>query len=65
VDPIGAGGAYVIDFLRATVEKHATQEAVETADVVAGFKCSTWGATAVIGVRDVEDALASGPDVRR
>jgi len=65
VDPIGAGDAYVAGFLWATLQKRAPQEAVDTADVVAGLKCSTWGDIAVIGVRDVEDALAGGPGVRR
>ncbi len=65
VDPIGAGDAYTAGFLWATLQKRATQEAVDTADVVAGLKCSTWGDIAVIGIRDVEDALAGGPGVRR
>jgi len=65
VDPIGAGDAYAAGFLWATLQKRAAQEAVDTADVVAGLKCSTWGDIAVIGIRDVEDALAGGPDVRR
>jgi 2-dehydro-3-deoxygluconokinase len=65
VDPIGAGDAYAAGFLWATLQKRATQEAVDTADVVAGLKCSTWGDIAVIGIRDVEDALAGGPGVRR
>ena len=65
VDPIGAGDAYAAGFLWATLRKRATQEAVDTADVVAGLKCSTWGDIAVIGIRDVEDALAGGPGVRR
>jgi 2-dehydro-3-deoxygluconokinase len=65
VDPIGAGDAYVAGFLWAVLRERATHEAVDTADVVAGLKCSTWGDIAVIGVRDVEDALAGGPGVRR
>ena len=65
VDPIGAGDAYVAGFLWATLQKRALQEAVDTADVVAGLKCSTWGDIAVIGIRDVEDGLAGGPVVRR
>jgi 2-dehydro-3-deoxygluconokinase len=65
VDPIGAGDAYVGGFLWATLRERPLQEVVDTADVVAGLKCSTWGDIAVIDVRDVEDGLAGGPGVRR
>jgi 2-dehydro-3-deoxygluconokinase len=65
VDPIGAGDAYVAGFLWATLRGRSIQEAVDTADVVAALKCSTWGDIAPIGARDVEDALAGGPGVRR
>ena len=65
VDPIGAGDAYVAGFLWAMLRERPTQEAVDTADVVAGLKCSTWGDIAIIDRRDVEDALAGGPGVRR
>ncbi len=65
VDPIGAGDAYVAGFLWAMLRQRALQEAVDTADVVAALKCSTWGDIPTIGVRDVEDGLAGGPGVRR
>jgi 2-dehydro-3-deoxygluconokinase len=65
VDPIGAGDAYVAGFLWAMLRERALQEAVDTADIVAALKCSTWGDIATIGVRDVEDGLAGGPGVRR
>jgi 2-dehydro-3-deoxygluconokinase len=65
VDPIGAGDAYVAGFLWAMLRDRATQEAVDTADVVAALKCSTWGDIATIDARDVEDGLAGGPGVRR
>jgi 2-dehydro-3-deoxygluconokinase len=65
VDPIGAGDAYVGGFLWATLRDRPIQETVDTADVVAGLKCSTWGDIATIDSRDVADALAGGPDVRR
>src|SRR5262249_57497569 len=65
VDPIRAGDAYVAGFLWATLRERPLQEAVDTADVVAALKCSTWGDIAPIGVRDVEDGLAGGPEVRR
>jgi len=65
IDPIGAGDAYVGGFLWAMLRQRALQEAVDTADVVAALKCSTWGDIATIGVRDVEDGLAGGPGVRR
>ena len=65
VDPIGAGDAYVAGFLWSMLRERAIQEAVDTADVVAGLKCSTWGDIAIIDARDVEDGLAGGPGVRR
>jgi len=65
VDPIGAGDAYVAGFLWAMLRERPVQEAVDTADVVAALKCSTWGDIAPIGLRDVEDGLAGGPGVRR
>jgi 2-dehydro-3-deoxygluconokinase len=65
VDPIGAGDAYVAGFLWAALRERATQEAVDTADVVAALKCSTWGDIATIDARDVEEGLAGGPRVRR
>jgi len=65
VDPIGAGDAYVAGFLWAMLRERSVQEAVDTADVVAALKCSTWGDIAPIGLRDVEDGLAGGPGVRR
>ena len=65
VDPIGAGDAYVAGFLWSMLSERPIQEAVDIADVVAGLKCSTWGDIAIIDRRDVEDALAGGPGVRR
>ena len=65
VDPIGAGDAYAAGFLWATLRERAMQEAVDTADMVAALKCSTWGDIATIDARDVEDGLAGGPGVRR
>jgi 2-dehydro-3-deoxygluconokinase len=65
VDPIGAGDAYVGGFLWATLRERPIQEAVDIADAVAGLKCSTWGDVAIIDHRDVQDALAGGPGVRR
>jgi 2-dehydro-3-deoxygluconokinase len=65
VDPIGAGDAYVAGFLWATLRERAMQDVVDTADMVAGIKCSTWGDIATIDARDVEDGLAGGPGVRR
>ena len=35
------------------------------AATVAALKCSTWGDVALISARDVEDAIAGGPDIRR
>lgn len=65
VDPIGAGDAYVAGFLWAMLRERPIQEAVDTADMVATLKCSTWGDIATIDARDVEDGLAGGPGVRR
>lgn len=65
VDPIGAGDAYVGGFLWAMLSGRPVQEAVDTADMVAALKCSTWGDIATISLRDVEDGLAGGPGVRR
>jgi 2-dehydro-3-deoxygluconokinase len=65
VDPIGAGDAYVAGFLWAMLRERAIGDAVDAADVVAALKCSTWGDIATIDARDVEDALAGGPGVRR
>jgi 2-dehydro-3-deoxygluconokinase len=65
VDPIGAGDAYVAGLLWATLRNRPIQEAVDTADMVAALKCSTWGDIATIDARDVEDGLAGGPGVRR
>jgi 2-dehydro-3-deoxygluconokinase len=65
VDPIGAGDAYVAGFLWATLRGCALQDVVDTAAATAALKCSTWGDIALISARDVADALAGGPDVRR
>jgi 2-dehydro-3-deoxygluconokinase len=65
VDPIGAGDAYVAGYLWATLRGQSTQQAVDAAATVAALKCSTWGDIALITERDVIDALAGGPDVRR
>ncbi len=65
VDPIGAGDAYVAGCLWSMLRDRPLQEAVDTADVVAALKCSTWGDIAPIGARDVDDGLAGGPGVRR
>jgi 2-dehydro-3-deoxygluconokinase len=65
VDPIGAGDAYVAGYLWATLRGQSTQQAVDAAATVAALKCSTWGDIAVITERDVMEALAGGPDVRR
>lgn len=64
-DPIGAGDAYVAGFLWATLDGRDLQDAVDTANAVAALKCSIWGDIALISRRDVEDALAGGPSVRR
>jgi len=65
IDPVGAGDAYVAGYLWATLGGRAPQEAVNVAATVAALKCSMWGDVARITPRDVEDALAGGPDVRR
>ena len=65
VDPIGAGDAYVGGYLWATLGGRTSQEAVNIAATVAALKCSTWGDVALISARDVEDAIAGGPDIRR
>jgi len=65
IDPIGAGDAYAAGYLWASLNGRGSQEAVDTATVVAALKCSTWGDIALITARDVEEALAGGPDVRR
>jgi 2-dehydro-3-deoxygluconokinase len=65
VDPIGAGDAYVGGLLWATLRERPIQECVDVANAVASLKCSTWGDVALIDRRDVEDALAGGPGVRR
>jgi 2-dehydro-3-deoxygluconokinase len=65
VDPIGAGDAYVGGYLWATLRERGPQEAVDVAATVAALKCSTWGDIALVSPRDVADALAGGPDVRR
>lgn len=65
VDPIGAGDAFVAGFLWAALGGRSIEDSVEAANAVAALKCTTWGDIALIGPRDVEDALAGGPDVRR
>jgi 2-dehydro-3-deoxygluconokinase len=65
VDPIGAGDAYVAGFLWAVLRDRPIQEAVDAANIVASLKCSTWGDIALVDQRDVADALAGGPGVRR
>ena len=65
VDPIGAGDAYVAGFLWAVLGKRELQEAVDAGSAVAALKCSMWGDIARVSLRDVEEALAGGPDVRR
>jgi 2-dehydro-3-deoxygluconokinase len=65
IDSIGAGDAYVAGYLWASLRGRPPQEAVNIASTVAALKCSTWGDVAVIKERDVLDALAGGPDVRR
>jgi 2-dehydro-3-deoxygluconokinase len=65
VDPIGAGDAYVGGYLWATLKGRTAQESVDVAATVAALKCSTWGDIALVSPRDVDDALAGGPDVRR
>ena len=65
VDPIGAGDAYVAGFLWAMFRGCEAQEMMDTGAAAAALKCSTWGDIALISARDVQDALAGGPDVRR
>jgi 2-dehydro-3-deoxygluconokinase len=65
IDPIGAGDAYVAGYLWASLRGYTEQETVDIAATVAALKCSTWGDIALIRERDVFDALAGGPDVRR
>ena len=65
VDPIGAGDAFVAGFLWATLGGRGSQAAVDAGTAVAALKCSTWGDIALVDVRDVEELLAGGPDVRR
>lgn len=65
IDPIGAGDAYVAGYLWASLRGRTGQEMIDIAATVAALKCSTWGDIAVIRERDVLDALAGGPDVRR
>ena len=65
VDAVGAGDAYVAGFLWAVLRGRGVEEAVEAAGAVAALKCSTWGDVALISLRDVEEALAGGPDIRR
>ena len=65
VDPIGAGDAFVGGFLWATLAGRSREDAVEVGTAVAALKCSLWGDVARISLRDVDDALAGGPDVRR
>jgi len=65
IDPIGAGDAYAAGFLWASLSGRGPQEVIDIASTVATLKCSTWGDIALITARDVEDALAGGPDIRR
>jgi len=65
VDPVGAGDAYVAGFLWAALTGRSSQEAVDAGAAVAALKCSMWGDIALVDLRDVTDALAGGPDVRR
>jgi 2-dehydro-3-deoxygluconokinase len=65
IDPIGAGDAYAAGYLWASLTGRGPQEAINIATTVATFKCSTWGDIALITAREVEDALAGGPDIRR
>jgi 2-dehydro-3-deoxygluconokinase len=65
VDPIGAGDAYVAGFLSAWLAGEEVQAAVDTGTAVAALKCSIWGDIALVDRRDVEEALAGGPGVRR
>jgi 2-dehydro-3-deoxygluconokinase len=65
IDPIGAGDAYVAGYLWASLRGRTGQEMIDMAATVAALKCSTWGDIALIRERDILDALAGGPDVRR
>jgi len=65
VDPVGAGDAYVAGFLWAVLRGRSVDDAAEAGGAVAALKCSTWGDIALVSVRDVEDALAAGPDIQR
>jgi len=65
VDPVGAGDAYVAGVLWSLLRGRTIEDAVEAGGVVAALKCSTWGDIALVSVRDVEEALESGPDIRR
>ncbi|HXH84663.1 MAG TPA: hypothetical protein VNN07_17285, partial [Candidatus Tectomicrobia bacterium] len=56
--------------LQRVLAEQAIAEGVERRDldvgtVVAALKCSTWGDIALVDARDVDEALAGGPDVRR
>ncbi len=57
--------AYVGGYLWATLGGRTSQEVVNIAATVAALKCSTWGDVALISARDVDDAIAGGPDIRR
>jgi len=65
IDPIGAGDAYVAGYLWAALRGQSAQDSANIAATVAALKCSMWGDVARLTPRDVEDALAGGPDVRR
>jgi 2-dehydro-3-deoxygluconokinase len=65
VDPIGAGDAWVAGFLWATLSGRPLEAAIDAGSAVAALKCSIWGDIALVNVRDVEEVLAGGPDVRR
>ena len=65
VDSIGAGDAFVGGFLWATLSGRKIEDVVDVATAVAALKCSTWGDIALVRVRDVDDLIAGGPDVRR
>jgi 2-dehydro-3-deoxygluconokinase len=65
IDPIGAGDAYVAGYLWAALRGQSSQDSANIAATVAALKCSMWGDVARLTPRDVEDALAGGPDVRR
>jgi 2-dehydro-3-deoxygluconokinase len=65
VDPIGAGDAYVAGFLWGALRERSLQDTVNVAATVAALKCSNWGDVALVTPRDIDDALAGGPDIRR